>query len=51
MAREPRPAGTKPGRGYGSFAFRAGNQDGEIVMTFTCTLIPRRRPNSQRGSA
>ncbi len=44
--RELRPSETKPDRGYGTLAYRVLNQDDEIVMTFTCTLIMRRRPDS-----
>jgi acyl dehydratase len=49
--RELRPSETKPDRGYGTLAYTVLNQDDEIVMTFTCTLIMRRRPNEQAGSA
>jgi acyl dehydratase len=48
--RELRPSETKPDRGYGTLAYTVLNQDDEIVMTFTCTLIMRRRPNEQAGS-
>lgn len=49
--RELRPSETKPDRGYGTLAHTVLNQDDEIVMTFTCTLIMRRRPDRQAGSA
>ncbi len=49
--RELRPSGSKPDRGYGTLAYTVRNQDDEIVMTFTCTLIMRRRPDSQSVSA
>jgi acyl dehydratase len=42
--RELRPSGSKPDRGYATLAYTVLNQDDEIVMTFTCTLIMRRGP-------
>ena len=49
--RELRGSDSKPDRGYGTLAYTVLNQDDEIVMTFTCTLIMRRRPDAQAGSA
>jgi acyl dehydratase len=49
--RQLRGSDSKPDRGYGTLAYTVLNQDDEIVMTFTCTLIMRRRPNEQAGSA
>ncbi len=49
--RELRGSDSKPDRGYGTLAYTVLNQDDEIVMTFTCTLIMRRRPKAQAGSA
>jgi acyl dehydratase len=49
--RELRGSDSKPDRGYGTLAYTVLNQDDEIVMTFTCTLIMRRRPQSQSGAA
>lgn len=49
--RELRPSGSKPDRGYGTFAYKVLNQDDEIVMTFTCTQILRRRPGHQTASS
>jgi acyl dehydratase len=43
--RELRPSETKRDRGYGTLTHTVRNQDDEIVMTFTCTLIMRRRPH------
>ena len=45
-----RPSDSKPDRGYGTFAYKVLNQHDEIVMTFTCTQILRRRPGSEAGS-
>lgn len=42
--RELRPSESKPDRGYGTFSSTVLNQDDEIVMSFTFTLIMRRRP-------
>ena len=47
--RELRPSESKPDRGYGTFAYKVLNQDDEIVMTFTCTQILRRRPGLRSG--
>lgn len=44
--RDLRPSESKPDRGYGTLAYKVLNQDDEIVMTFTCTLIMRRRPGA-----
>ena len=49
--RELRPSESKPDRGYGTFAYKVLNQDDEIVMTFTCTQILRRRPGPQTDAA
>ena len=43
-----RPSDSKTDRGYGTFAYMVLNQDDEIVMTFTCTQILRRRPELPR---
>lgn len=48
--RELRTSETKPDRGYGTLAHTVLNQDDEIVMTFTCTLIMRRRPHGTSGA-
>jgi len=49
--RELRPSDSKPDRGYATLAYTVLNQDDEIVMTFACTHIFRRRPDSQSGAA
>lgn len=41
-----RPSESKPDRGYGTLVHTVLNQDDEVVMTFTCTLIMRRRPEA-----
>jgi acyl dehydratase len=46
-----RPSRNKPERSYGTLAHTVRNQDYEIVMTFTCTLIVRRRPDALPGGA
>ena len=38
-----RPSESKPDRGYGTFVCTVLNHDDEIVMSFTFTLIMRRR--------
>ena len=48
--RELRPSQTKPDRGYGTLVHTVLNQDDEIVMSFTCTLIMRRRPTARPGA-
>jgi acyl dehydratase len=42
--RDLRPSETKPDRGYATLAYKVLNQGDEIVLTFTCTQILRRRP-------
>jgi len=42
--RDLRPSESKPDRGYATLAYWVLNQGDEIVMTFTCTHILRRRP-------
>ena len=49
--RELRRSETKPDRGYGTLDHAVRNQAGEIVRTFTCTLIMRRRPEMTAGGA
>ena len=42
--KELRPSGSKPDRGYATMAYTAKNQNDEIVLSFTCTQIFKRRP-------
>ena len=44
-----RPSESKPDRGYGTFTCTVLNQDDEIVMSFTFTLIMRRRREAPTG--
>ena len=41
-----RPSTTKPDRGYGTWTYSVFNQHDEIVTSFVCTLIMRRRPDA-----
>lgn len=45
--RELRASGSKPDRGYATFAYTVVNQDDEIVLSFVCTQILRRRPRGR----
>ena len=42
--KELRASDSKPDRGYATMSYRALNQTGEIVLSFTCTQIFLRRP-------
>jgi acyl dehydratase len=42
--RDLRASGSKPDRGYATLAYTVRNQDDEIVLSFVCTQILRRRP-------
>ena len=41
--RDLRPSGSKPDRGYATMSYTALNQMDEIVLSFTCTQIFKRR--------
>lgn len=45
--RDLRPSESKPDRGYATLGYKVLNQGGEIVLTFTCTQILRRRPEAR----
>ncbi len=41
---ELRPSGSKADRGYATLTYTVRNQDDEIVLSWVCTQILRRRP-------